>query len=148
MDSAPSAPAAQARGRTGGYPADRERPDAGYGGYTPAAAYPESPFGQPAGPDPAIGLPGQDSGWHSAPLPSAPDFPTDPASEYLYTGGSGYPDAAGYAAGPAADASYQAGYAEPASYPEGAHNSAGYADGYGTDPYGPDGYGGYRPGQA
>jgi hypothetical protein len=100
------------------------------------------------------GPPGRSDGWHSAPPPAAADFPTDPASQYLYTGGSGYPDATGYAAGPPADADYQAdypqapGYPEPASYPDAAHNGGGYADGYGTDPYGPDGYGGYRPRQA
>jgi len=140
-----------------GYPQDRARADVGYGGYPPAASggYPEPPFRQPAGSDPAMaGLPGHSDGWHSAPPPAGADFPTDPASQYLYTGGSGYPDTAGYAAGHPADTSYQAGYQQPAGYPEpagypdGAHNGVGYADGYGTDPYGPDGYGGYRPRQA
>lgn len=97
---------------------------------------------------------GRSDGWHSAPPPAAPDFPTDPASHYLYTGGSGYPADAGYPADPPADANYQAGYPQPAGYPqsagypEGAYNGVGYADGYGTDPYGPDGYEGYRPRQA
>ena len=140
-----AAPAAHTGSHAAGYPEDRERLNAGYGGGYPrsaAASYPEPPFRPPTGPDLAVGRPGQDSGWHSAPPPSAPDLPTDPASQYLYTGGSGYPDAAGYAAGFPAHPSYQAGY------PERADNGAGYADGYSTDPYGPDGYGGYRPRQA
>jgi hypothetical protein len=152
-----STPAAPTGGPTAGYPQDRARADVGYGSYPPAAGggYPEPPFRPPAGPDPAMaGPPGRSDGWHSAPPPAAADFPTDPASQYLYTGGSGYPDATGYAAGPPADAGYQAdypqapGYPEPASYPDGAYNGGGYDDGYGTDPYGPDGYGGYRPRQA
>ncbi len=153
-----SAPTAHTGDPAAGYPQDRTRADVGYGGYPPAASggYPEPPIRQPAGSDPAMaGLPGHSDGWHSAPPPAAADFPTDPASQYLYTGGSGYPDAAGYAAGlPSADASYQAGYPQPTGYPEpagdpdGAHNGVGYPDGYGTDPYGPDGYGGYRPRQA
>jgi hypothetical protein len=107
---------------------DRARPDTGYGSYPtdPGTGYPEAPW-PPAAPDPA----------------------TDPASHYLYTGGSGYPDAAGYGAGrPAVDAGYPATPPEPTGYVPDAYNGAGYADGYSTDPYDPDAYGGYRPRQA
>jgi hypothetical protein len=131
-----------------GYQPDRARPAAGYDGYPPpASAYPEPPFRQPAGTAPGARTPGRHSGWHAAPPPAAPDYPADPASQYLYTGGSGYPDSAGYAAGQPAEPSPQAGYPESAGYPEGGYNSTGYADGYSTDPYGPDGYGSYRPRQ-
>jgi hypothetical protein len=127
-----SAAGATTGGHTAGYPEDRARTEAGYGSY-------------PTAPSPGY----VDSGWHSAPPPAAPDSAADPASHYLYTGGSGYPDASGYDAGlPAPDASYPADYPEPAGYAAGAYNGAGYADGYSTDPYDPDAYGGYRPRQA
>ncbi len=146
-----NSPAGPAGGHAAGYPEDRARTDTGYGSY-PAAAdtgYPDPPFRPPAGSDPAAGRPGQDSGWHAAPPPAAPDISADPASHYFYTGGSGYPDAAGYGAGrPAADPGYPAGYTEPAEPVTGTYNGGGYADGYGTDPYDPDGYGGYQPRQA
>jgi hypothetical protein len=160
VDSAPAATGSHAAG----YPEDRSRADGRYGGYPASSGlgYPEPPVRQPTGPDPAGSLPGRDSGWHSAPLPAGPDASADPASHYLYTGGTGYPDTAGYGAGPAAaepgyppagyadPAGYAepAGYADPAGYATGPYNGAGYPDGYGTDPYDPDAYGGYRPRQA
>jgi hypothetical protein len=182
VDGAPTSATGAATGSHAvGYPEDRTRTDGAYGNYsagTGAGYHGPPPLRQPAAPDPAGGLPGQDSGWHAAPPPAAPDF-AEPTGHYLYTGGSGYPDAAGYGAAlPAADTSYQTGYAEPASYAEptghaepaghaeptgyaepanyaepagyagDAYNGARYADGYSTDPYDPDAYGGYPPRQA
>src|ERR1035438_955574 len=151
------------------YPEDSTRTDGAYGNYSAGtgAGYPgPPPFSQPAAPEPTGNLPGQDNGWHAAPPPAAPDL-AEPTGHYLYPGGSGYPDAAGYGAGlPPAVTSHQPGYAEPAGYadptsyveptgyaePAGyagdAYNGTRYADGYSTDPYDPDAYGGYRPRQA
>jgi hypothetical protein len=115
------------------YPEDRPQTDGGYGNYPAGtgAGYPGPvPLRQPAAPDPAGSLPGQDSGWHAAPPPATPDF-AEPTGHYLYTGGSGYPDAAGYGAElPPADTSYPAGYADPAGYAEQVSYAepAGYAE--------------------
>ena len=153
VDNAPAATGSHAAG----YPEDHTRADAGYGGYPASSGlgYPEPPVRQPTGPDPVGSLPGRDSGWHSAPPAAGPDAPADPASHYLYPGGTGYPDPAGYDGGPAAEPGYPpagyaepAGYADPAGYTTGPYSGAGYPDGYGTDPYDPDAYGGYRPRQA